>query len=173
MKVTNPVQSGKGMWGAVRAGLSLQTQAAFWTLGLPGGFMMAADASSFDITTAMAGFLGTLLPPNTTYIPPPLLSPSFLTLNPPVHACICAQSNRICSLSFGTCTPGRTRESAFNDYQCHRVSGQCMYVPVPLQDPNASPDVFGSTMHLVAAVGAEVESFVIRKLSSCQFLSVN
>lgn len=32
----------------------------FLKLGLPGGLMMAADASAFDITTAMAGFLGTV-----------------------------------------------------------------------------------------------------------------
>ena len=58
MEIGSPVPAGKGMWATVRGGLSLRTQVAFWTLGLPGGFMMAADASSFDITTAMAGFLG-------------------------------------------------------------------------------------------------------------------
>ncbi len=42
----------------VRAGLSPETQWAFLQLGFPGGCMMAADASSFDVTTAMAGALG-------------------------------------------------------------------------------------------------------------------
>ena len=42
----------------LRAGLSLETQWAFMQLGIPGGFMMAAEASSFDVTTALAGLLG-------------------------------------------------------------------------------------------------------------------
>lgn len=42
----------------LKAGLSPSTQWAFLQLGLPGGLMMAADASSFDVTTAMAGALG-------------------------------------------------------------------------------------------------------------------
>lgn len=44
----------------VRDGLSLRTQWEFLKLGLPGGLMMAAEASSFDITTALAGILGTI-----------------------------------------------------------------------------------------------------------------
>lgn len=44
----------------LKAGLSPSTQWAFLQLGLPGGLMMAADASSFDVTTAMAGALGTV-----------------------------------------------------------------------------------------------------------------
>lgn len=40
------------------AGLSLETQWAFMQLGIPGGFMMAAEASSYDVTTALAGLLG-------------------------------------------------------------------------------------------------------------------
>jgi MATE family multidrug resistance protein len=32
----------------------------FLALGLPGGFMMGMEASSFDITTALAGRLGTV-----------------------------------------------------------------------------------------------------------------
>lgn len=43
----------------LKAGLSPSTQWAFLQLGLPGGLMMTADASSFDVTTAMAGALGT------------------------------------------------------------------------------------------------------------------
>ena len=42
----------------IKAGLSLETQWAFMQLGLSGGFMMAAEASSFDVTTALAGLLG-------------------------------------------------------------------------------------------------------------------
>lgn len=42
----------------IRDGLSLRTQWEFLKLGMPGGCMMAAEASSFDITTAMAGLLG-------------------------------------------------------------------------------------------------------------------
>lgn len=42
----------------VKDGLSLRTQWEFLKLGMPGGMMMAAEASSFDITTAMAGLLG-------------------------------------------------------------------------------------------------------------------
>ena len=47
-----------GASALLRAGLSPETQWAFLQLGLPGGCMMAADASSFDLTTAMAGALG-------------------------------------------------------------------------------------------------------------------
>lgn len=39
-------------------GPALQALWEFMMLGLPGGAMMAADAASFDITTAMAGLLG-------------------------------------------------------------------------------------------------------------------
>lgn len=46
----------------VRDGLSLRTQWEFLKLGLPGGLMMAAEASSFDITTALAGILGQAAP---------------------------------------------------------------------------------------------------------------
>ncbi len=42
----------------LRAGLSLETQRAFMQLGISGGFMMAAEASSYDVTTALAGLLG-------------------------------------------------------------------------------------------------------------------
>lgn len=42
----------------LKAGLSPETQWSFLKLGLPGGLMMAADSSSFDVTTAMAGSLG-------------------------------------------------------------------------------------------------------------------
>ncbi|KAK9809481.1 hypothetical protein WJX73_002316 [Symbiochloris irregularis] len=44
----------------IRDGLSFKTQWEFLKLGMPGGLMMAAEASSFDITTAMAGLLGTV-----------------------------------------------------------------------------------------------------------------
>lgn len=52
--------SGKGptLWKAIAQGCKLQTIQQFWKLGLPGGAMMAADASSFDVTTAFAGALG-------------------------------------------------------------------------------------------------------------------
>lgn len=43
---------------SIRAGFTFATVRQFWTLGLPGGLMMAADASSFDVTTAFAGALG-------------------------------------------------------------------------------------------------------------------
>mmetsp|Transcript_7620 Transcript_7620/g.22493 ORF Transcript_7620/g.22493 Transcript_7620/m.22493 type:complete len:596 (+) Transcript_7620:1342-3129(+) len=54
--------SGKGptLWKAIAQGCKLQTIQQFWKLGLPGGAMMAADASSFDVTTAFAGALGTV-----------------------------------------------------------------------------------------------------------------
>ena len=42
----------------LKAGLSLETQWAFMQLGIPGGLMMAAEASSYDVTTALAGLLG-------------------------------------------------------------------------------------------------------------------
>ncbi len=42
----------------LKAGLSLKTQWAFMQLGIPGGLMMAAEASSYDVTTALAGLLG-------------------------------------------------------------------------------------------------------------------
>lgn len=45
---------------AVKQGCELTTLRHFWRLGLPGGAMMAADASSFDVTTAFAGALGTV-----------------------------------------------------------------------------------------------------------------
>ena len=45
----------------LRAGLSLETQWAFMQLGISGGFMMAAEASSYDVTTALAGLLGALV----------------------------------------------------------------------------------------------------------------
>ena len=44
---------------AIRAGLAPLYLMRFASIGLPGGVLMAADAASFDITTAMAGFLGT------------------------------------------------------------------------------------------------------------------
>ena len=49
------------------AGLSLETQWAFMQLGIPGGFMMAAEASSYDVTTALSGLLGALLRPTVLY----------------------------------------------------------------------------------------------------------
>jgi len=49
---------GDSLSSLVRAGLAPETQWAFLQLGIPGGCMMAADASSFDVTTAMAGALG-------------------------------------------------------------------------------------------------------------------
>ena len=45
----------------LKAGLSLETQWAFMQLGISGGFMMAAEASSYDVTTALAGLLGAAL----------------------------------------------------------------------------------------------------------------
>ena len=42
----------------VKDGFSWKTQWDFLQLGMPGGLMMAAEASSFDITTALAGLLG-------------------------------------------------------------------------------------------------------------------
>ena len=49
----------------LKAGLSLETQWAFMQLGIPGGLMMAAEASSYDVTTALAGLLGAAQkPPN-------------------------------------------------------------------------------------------------------------
>lgn len=45
---------------AIAQGCELKTIRQFWRLGLPGGAMMAADASSFDVTTAFAGALGNL-----------------------------------------------------------------------------------------------------------------
>lgn len=45
---------------AVKKGCQIGTLCRFWKLGLPGGAMMAADASSFDVTTAFAGALGTV-----------------------------------------------------------------------------------------------------------------
>ena len=47
-------------WAAIRAGLAPHYLLRFASIGLPGGVLMAADAASFDITTAMAGFLGEL-----------------------------------------------------------------------------------------------------------------
>ena len=49
---------GDTLLSLVKAGLTPETQWAFLQLGIPGGCMMAADASSFDVTTAMAGALG-------------------------------------------------------------------------------------------------------------------
>ena len=49
---------GDSLSSLVKAGLAPETQWAFLQLGIPGGCMMAADASSFDVTTAMAGALG-------------------------------------------------------------------------------------------------------------------
>ena len=42
----------------LRAGLSLETQWAFTKLGVPGGLMMSAEASSYDVSSAFAGLLG-------------------------------------------------------------------------------------------------------------------
>eukprot|EP00884_Botryococcus_braunii_P007259 jgi/Botrbrau1/16534/Bobra.0327s0003.1 len=48
-------------WGKVwQAGVNPAGLLEFAKLGLPGGGMMALDAGSWDITTAMAGFLGTV-----------------------------------------------------------------------------------------------------------------
>ena len=47
-------------WAAIKAGLAPHYLLRFASIGLPGGILMAADAASFDITTAMAGFLGEL-----------------------------------------------------------------------------------------------------------------
>ena len=55
---------------AISQGCELKTLRQFWKLGLPGGAMMAADASSFDVTTAFAGALGAHEHPPP---PPPLL----------------------------------------------------------------------------------------------------
>ena len=52
------LSGGDSVLQLMRAGLSPETQWAFLQLGFPGGCMMAADASSFDVTTAMAGALG-------------------------------------------------------------------------------------------------------------------
>jgi hypothetical protein len=45
----------------LKAGLSLKTQWAFIKLGIPGGLMMSAEASSYDVSTAFAGLLGVAL----------------------------------------------------------------------------------------------------------------
>ena len=54
----------------LRAGLSLETQWAFMQLGIPGGLMMAAEASSYDVTTALAGLLGSAQPDQAAWHPP-------------------------------------------------------------------------------------------------------
>lgn len=41
-------------------GCKWRKAAAFLALGLPGGVMLMLEASSFDITTALAGRLGTI-----------------------------------------------------------------------------------------------------------------
>ena len=51
-------KKGTTLASTIKAGLTFATVRQFWTLGLPGGCMMAADASSFDVTTAFAGALG-------------------------------------------------------------------------------------------------------------------
>jgi hypothetical protein len=55
-------KQGTTLASTVKAGLTVATVRQFWTLGLPGGCMMAADASSFDVTTAFAGALGAAPP---------------------------------------------------------------------------------------------------------------
>ncbi|KAK9829555.1 hypothetical protein WJX72_006470 [[Myrmecia] bisecta] len=44
----------------IASGLSLSRLGQFFKLGIPGGFMMIFDSGAFDITTALAGFLGTV-----------------------------------------------------------------------------------------------------------------
>lgn len=55
------VKKGATLTSSMKAGFTFATVRQFWTLGLPGGLMMAADASSFDVTTAFAGALGEAL----------------------------------------------------------------------------------------------------------------
>lgn len=59
---TASAKKGASLSSSFKAGFAPATVRQFWTLGLPGGLMMAADASSFDVTTAFAGALGVLCP---------------------------------------------------------------------------------------------------------------
>ena len=47
-----------GPAAALATGLGMHYLLRFLAIALPGGVLMAADAASFDITTAFAGFLG-------------------------------------------------------------------------------------------------------------------
>ena len=40
-------------FAVIQEGLSLQRSSVFMRLGLPGGFMMALDASAFDVRSAL------------------------------------------------------------------------------------------------------------------------
>lgn len=74
-------------------GLSPGALRLFLGLGLPGGFMMGMEASSFDITTALAGRLGTVAVDAHTILmsvigtnSPPLAPPSPPLPRPPRYS---------------------------------------------------------------------------------------